>query len=301
MKLNWLEDFLLLIETGSFSKAAERRNVTQPAFSRRIQMLEQWLGVQLVNRGSHSLKLTTTAARFEPVIRRVIESTYELRSHMRADAAADSRFSLATQHTLMVSHLPKLLNTLQEYRHETAFQVRTGDLGDCIEQLSQGHADLLLSFRSEEEPRLDQTSDFSCILLGHEYLLPVGTKISGQQIRTSLQNGGNIRLLKYPEDSFLGRILRRECLLDLVKNNTIETVCESAFTMGIKEMAISDMGLSWLPKKIIEDELMRGKLISLENDLKSIKLDVCLYCSNNNKYPKLRELWDKIQSDRIKL
>ena len=47
MELKWLDDYLALIETGSLSAAAEKRHVSQPAFSRRIQMLESWLGVSL--------------------------------------------------------------------------------------------------------------------------------------------------------------------------------------------------------------------------------------------------------------
>jgi LysR family transcriptional regulator, hypochlorite-specific transcription factor HypT len=43
MELKWLDDYLALIETGSFSAAAEKRHVSQPAFSRRIQMLESGL------------------------------------------------------------------------------------------------------------------------------------------------------------------------------------------------------------------------------------------------------------------
>ncbi|MBL9048416.1 MAG: LysR family transcriptional regulator, partial [Tabrizicola sp.] len=44
MDLNWLEDFLALAESRSFSRAAEVRGVTQSAFSRRIRALEDWLG-----------------------------------------------------------------------------------------------------------------------------------------------------------------------------------------------------------------------------------------------------------------
>lgn len=50
MTLSGFEDFLTLTGSGTFSKAAQQRNVTQPAFSRRIQMLENWLGVQLIDR-----------------------------------------------------------------------------------------------------------------------------------------------------------------------------------------------------------------------------------------------------------
>ncbi len=44
MDLNWLEDYLALAETLSFSRGAARRHVTQPAFSRRIRALEDWVG-----------------------------------------------------------------------------------------------------------------------------------------------------------------------------------------------------------------------------------------------------------------
>jgi DNA-binding transcriptional LysR family regulator len=52
MNLSWLDDFLTLAAIGSFSRAADERHMTQPAFSRRIMALEEWLGVDLFDRGS---------------------------------------------------------------------------------------------------------------------------------------------------------------------------------------------------------------------------------------------------------
>ena len=48
METKWLEDFISLAETRSFSRSAQLRHVTQPAFSRRIQALEGWAGTDLV-------------------------------------------------------------------------------------------------------------------------------------------------------------------------------------------------------------------------------------------------------------
>ena len=47
MDLDWVRDFLALAEHRTFSRAAEARNVTQPAFSRRIRALEEWVGTPL--------------------------------------------------------------------------------------------------------------------------------------------------------------------------------------------------------------------------------------------------------------
>src|SRR5690606_20245593 len=53
-----LKDLIALSKTGSFTKAAELRNVTHPAFSRRIRELERWAGAMLVNRSRIPVKLT---------------------------------------------------------------------------------------------------------------------------------------------------------------------------------------------------------------------------------------------------
>ena len=58
METKWLEDFVSLAETRSFSRSAQLRHVTQPAFSRRIQSLEAWAGTDLVNRSSYPTTLT---------------------------------------------------------------------------------------------------------------------------------------------------------------------------------------------------------------------------------------------------
>src|SRR5437870_7840648 len=65
MELKWLEDFLSLVETRSFSRSAELRHVTQPAFSRRIRALETWLGADLIDRTSYPTRLTPAGDTFK--------------------------------------------------------------------------------------------------------------------------------------------------------------------------------------------------------------------------------------------
>ena len=58
MHIKWLDDFVSLAKTRSFTRAAEERQVTLPAFGRRIKSLESWVGVPLVNRGTYPATLT---------------------------------------------------------------------------------------------------------------------------------------------------------------------------------------------------------------------------------------------------
>ena len=60
MDTKWLEDFVSLAETRSFSRSAQLRHVTQPAFSRRIQALEAWAGTDLVDRSSYPTRFASS-------------------------------------------------------------------------------------------------------------------------------------------------------------------------------------------------------------------------------------------------
>jgi DNA-binding transcriptional LysR family regulator len=53
-----LKYFLAVVEEGQFVKASRRLNITQPPLSQQIQLLEQELGVQLLARGKHNIRLT---------------------------------------------------------------------------------------------------------------------------------------------------------------------------------------------------------------------------------------------------
>ena len=64
MNTQWLEVCISLADTRSFSRSAQLRHVTQPAFSRRIKSLEAWTGFALVDRSSYPTRLTPAGTTF---------------------------------------------------------------------------------------------------------------------------------------------------------------------------------------------------------------------------------------------
>lgn len=67
MNISWLEDFLVLASVGNFSRAAEDRHMTQPAFGRRVRALEEWLGTELFDRSTQPVKLTEAGQWFQAI------------------------------------------------------------------------------------------------------------------------------------------------------------------------------------------------------------------------------------------
>ncbi|NNG64160.1 LysR family transcriptional regulator, partial [Pseudomonas fragi] len=64
MQIKWLDDLLAVAEWKNFSRAAEVRCVTQSALSRRIKSLEEWVGAELVDRGTYPVQLTPAGRAF---------------------------------------------------------------------------------------------------------------------------------------------------------------------------------------------------------------------------------------------
>ena len=70
MDLNWLRDFECLSRSQNFTRAADERNITQSAFSRRIKALESWVGMPLINRATYPVQLTEAGLQFLPIATR---------------------------------------------------------------------------------------------------------------------------------------------------------------------------------------------------------------------------------------
>ena len=88
MDTKWFEDFISLAETRSFSRSAQLRHVTQPAFSRRIQSLEAWAGTDLVDRSSYPTRLTPAGETLYDQALEMLQALQSTRAMMRGHAAA---------------------------------------------------------------------------------------------------------------------------------------------------------------------------------------------------------------------
>jgi DNA-binding transcriptional LysR family regulator len=111
LDLAYLLDFKALAETGSFSRAAFVRNVTQPAFSRRIRALEDWAGAPLFQRGTTPVTLTDAGRAIGPAFQQAMLLLTQGQADAQA-AAARSASSLPFRgYSCAVLHLLSELAT----------------------------------------------------------------------------------------------------------------------------------------------------------------------------------------------
>ena len=107
METKWLEDFVSLAETRSFSRSAQLRHVTQPAFSRRIQSLEGWAGTDLVDRSSYPTRLTPAGETLYSEALAMLQGLQSTRAMLRGHSSAGQDvIEFAVPHTLAFTFFP---------------------------------------------------------------------------------------------------------------------------------------------------------------------------------------------------
>ena len=115
METKWLEDFVSLAETRSFSRSAQLRHGTQPAFSRRIQALEAWAGTDLVDRSSDPTRLTPAGKTLYDQALEMLQALQNTRAMLRAHTSAGKdMIEFAVPHTLAFTFFPAWVSSLHD-------------------------------------------------------------------------------------------------------------------------------------------------------------------------------------------
>jgi DNA-binding transcriptional LysR family regulator len=140
MESKWLEDFVTLSETRSFSRAAELRSVTQPAFSRRIQALEAWIGTPLIDRTSYPTKPTPAGQVFHEQAIEMLGQINGVRTLLKGKHSAGANtLSFAVPHTLAITFFPQWLTELEHgFKQKISTKLSAFNVHDAVLQLVDG-------------------------------------------------------------------------------------------------------------------------------------------------------------------
>jgi DNA-binding transcriptional LysR family regulator len=278
MNLTWLDDFLVLASSGNFSRAAEERHMTQPAFSRRIRQLEEWLGVVLFDRSSHPATLTEAGEWFRGVAAEILARVAKVPDEARAVADAGSAtLRFAATHALSLTFLPPWLRTLEAQWATGPIQLVSDVLQHCEALMLQGRVQFLLSHVHAQVPGRLAPESHRAIRVGSDALVPVAAADGTGRPRFVLAKSGRDRLplLAYSAESGIGRIVRatRGVQLEAAR-------CEPTFTSHLatllKAMALDGRGIAWLPASLMQDELRSGALVEAGDASWRIEVDICL-------------------------
>lgn len=298
LDLEWLEDFLALAETGNFSRAAEARAIAQPAFSRHIRALEDWVGVELFDRSAHPAALTPAGQRFLPLLEGVLANLEAARIKARAAhelAAASLRF--AATHVLSLTFFPRWLVGMEARLRLGPIQTMSDSSQACEDLMLQRRVQFVLSHGHAEVPgRLDEAQYPMC-RLADDLLLPVSAPhpvgAAGQPLH-ALGQQASVPVLAYSEASGLGRIMRARVRRVFAEgtDGPVAVVFTAHHAVLLKTMAQEGRGVAWLPESLIVEELRAGTLVAAAGADWNVPVQIRLYRQRAEMSPVAESLWE---------
>ena len=294
MNLLWLEDIVALAAHGGFSRAAEARHVTQPAFSRRIRALEAWLGTELVDRGRQPVVLTEAGRWTVRVAREALARIGRMPDEARAVAHAHgATLRIAATHALSLSFLPAWLRTFEDRILAAPVELVSDVLERCEDALFESRVQFLLCHAHRDVVgRLDRR--FASHAIGQDVLLPVcaprGGRSAAARYRLTGAAAAPVPVLAFSNASGLGRIVATLRAAAIEEAGGV-TVFTAHLATVLRSMALDGRGIAWLPAALVADDLRTGHLTAAAPASWRIAVDVRLYRSDVDLPPVAEALW----------
>ena len=293
MKLDWLEDILAVLEAGSLAGAAERRFVTQPAFSRRIMAIEAHLGVELLDRSRKPAQMKAAVRGERERIQDLATRLRELENHLRRqDRDVQNRIVISCQHAITTSLAPALVQQLSADRNLST-RLRSANREECYAQLMTKQADIALLYQSESEPLPPGDTYLERIEMGVELLIPVFPAALLKQMNEDFARGV-IPIVAYPAEVFLGKVVNQEILPGFASAAFLSRRAETALTLAMKQLVSAGVGVAWLPASLVAGELASGELADLTAEFGAGRLQTVAMRLRLDGAPVVDRVWAEI-------
>lgn len=308
METKWIEDFLSVAETLNFSRAAKLRNMTQPAFSRRIRALESWLGAELFDRAVYPTRLTPAGETFLVHARDMLAQAIQSRSVLRGQAAdVQSVVSFAMPHTLSLTYFPQWLGGVESSVGMLVVRMVATNVHDSVMELVGGNCDLLMCYHHAFQSVELDSQRYEGLKLGHEFIRPYARADAfGKPVHVLPGSAAKpVPFLSYSSSASLGRIVDK-LLGDGPAPVHLFRRFEGDLAEGLKTMAVHGHGVAWLPESAARREVKDGVLtLAIESSGEGEGevpgaaawcgvMDIRIYRDRGNKRPAVERIWNHL-------
>jgi len=256
-----LESFVAVADEGSFSRAAERLFVTQPAVSKRIASLEEDLGVPLFDRLGRQLALTEAGSSLLASARRILNDIANSRDAIQTlgDQVA-GRLRLATSHHIGIHRLPPVLKAFTQRYPQVALDLLFLDSELAIDKVSSGEIELAIVTLPETEERMLTNTliwdDPLVIVAAPDHPLAKPAKARKQSVSA---------LSGHPAVLPSRNTITRRILFDSLSPHkiNIHTALETNYLETIKMLVSVGIGWGVLPASMMDDTVREVHLSNL--------------------------------------
>jgi DNA-binding transcriptional LysR family regulator len=259
MQINQINAFLAVAELESFSLAAERLHITQPAVSKRIGQLENNLRVELFDRIGKRSILTPNGKAFKPHAERILQELQSYRSSLSQQQLTPSgSLSFATSHHIGLHRLPQVLRDFKIQYPQVDLDLHFMDSEDACAAIANNELELAIVTLPE-----DADDKLVCEAVWIDDLVVV---MAADHQLASLREIDPSQLLEHAAilpsiGTFTRKIINS---LFASSKDQINIILETNYLETIKVMVSANLGWSILPRSMVDSSLTSHQLSGLD-------------------------------------
>jgi DNA-binding transcriptional LysR family regulator len=277
MDTKYLETVRKINETGSFRGAAEELSYAQSTITFQVRQLESEFGVRLFERSGGRMVLTEGGREIMPYIERVLDSAEALDSFCRRKTGEQDTLTIAAPESLVTYQLQHTLKIFKEKKPDVKLRLRCMNCFAIYNGLLGSGIDIAIHYDVGKYPSSFETSRIASFPL-----VLVGSPALTEKERDFVTAGQTKKLCQIQDDpDALSLKIFRQYLED--REITLEPDIEVWSIEAVKRSAMSNLGVAFLPRFTVEDELRSGELIELPAEIEDPSM-TAVYAVRNDRW-----------------
>ena len=259
MQINQISAFLAVAELESFSLAAERLHITQPAVSKRIRQLENNIMVELFDRIGKRSILTPNGKAFKPHAERILQELKSYRSSLsRQQQTPSGSLSFATSHHIGLHRLPQVLRDFKISYPQVDLDLHFMDSEDACVAIANNELELAIVTLPE-----NSGDKLECEAIWIDDLVVV---MAADHVLATQQDIDPIQLLDHAAILPSPGTFTRKIINNLfeVRKEQLDIILETNYLETIKVMVSANLGWSILPQSMVDSSLTSHYLSGLD-------------------------------------
>jgi DNA-binding transcriptional LysR family regulator len=269
------------------------RNVSQAAFSRRIQALEQWLGAKLIDRAAFPTRLTPAGERFRKVAMGLLNQIADARAEI-GDAPSRNHVRIALPYALASTRLP-LWWPHWSVQGALTCSLEVGNVHDTVSALSAGSVDVLICFQQAMHPIQLDAARFDRHEVGVEMVRPYALRgfieVAGNALPGSTPKP--LPLLMYSPSGYFARVV--DSALEQAQQQLHGyRAFESEMSDVLGDLAAQGMGIAWLSDSSFQSGRLPN-LVAVGDGQWDIEVSIVAYRAKANGRGVVGQLWERIR------
>ncbi|SDJ75550.1 LysR family transcriptional regulator [Aliiruegeria lutimaris] len=294
MDLALLEDFLELARELNFSRAAGNRNMTQPAFSRRIKNLETAFQTPLIHRTTRQVTLTPAGKAFQPRAEAIVRMLSDARLEaLEAAGLAQRNLNLAATHALSYTFVPRWLMQVGTPAEIGALNMVSDTYRQCLRLMQNGGASFFICHKGLAGNQELPGKQFLCHPIASDCLAPLcAPDAEGLPLWELGSESRDVPFIAYAGASGLHAILEAHWAENARPG--IKPTMNSVLASTNLEMAKEGQGVAYLPLSLARSDIEHGSLTRAGGEEFDVPVQVVIYRPHSRMSPHCEAFWKKV-------